>query len=349
MFFTLGGGGRQRERGAHRAPGVEERPRPRRHARPLVPRRELHGHGALGRCPHARTRSIPRPGACATCRRPTPIAVPSAARPPRNAAARAARRRRRCDRHGRRGPRRRGDDGSRTPAATASSPPDNFWPELRSVTRERDVYLIADEVMSGFGRCGEWFAWQRYGEANRPDLMTLAKGLTAASIPLGAVVMSAAVSREARARDVLRRPHVLRPPALLRRRRRGARRLPRRKTDRALAAPRRADVRGARSGSPRAIRSSATCAAATVSSPSSSSSPTARRAAPLAPWPGQSDATEGAARRRARGRRLLRLARQPADPRAAARHRRRPSSAEALGVLDRLLTRHFPASLERAS
>ncbi len=40
------------------------------------------------------------------------------------------------------------------------------------------MLLIADEVMSGFGRCGEWFAWQRYGEQGRPDLMTLAKGLT---------------------------------------------------------------------------------------------------------------------------------------------------------------------------
>jgi taurine--2-oxoglutarate transaminase len=72
-------------------------------------------------------------------------------------------------------------------------PPDNFWPELRRVTRERGVYLVADEVMSAFGRCGEWFAWQRYGADNRPDLMTLAKGLTAASVPLGAVVMSADV------------------------------------------------------------------------------------------------------------------------------------------------------------
>ena len=45
--------------------------------------------------------------------------------------------------------------------------------------------------MSGFGRCGEWFAWQRYGEAGRPDLMTLAKGLTGAHLPLGAVVLSA--------------------------------------------------------------------------------------------------------------------------------------------------------------
>ena len=72
-------------------------------------------------------------------------------------------------------------------------PPDDYWPLLRSLTRERDVLLIADEVMSGFGRCGEWFAWQRYGEAGRPDLMTLAKGLTGAAAPLGAIVMSATV------------------------------------------------------------------------------------------------------------------------------------------------------------
>jgi taurine---2-oxoglutarate transaminase len=72
-------------------------------------------------------------------------------------------------------------------------PPESFWPELRRVTRERGIFLVADEVMSGFGRCGEWFAWQRYGEENRPDLMTLAKGLTAATIPLGAVVMGPAV------------------------------------------------------------------------------------------------------------------------------------------------------------
>ena len=72
--------------------------------------------------------------------------------------------------------------------------PDNYWPALRALTRERDVLLIADEVMSGFGRCGEWFAWQRHGESARPDLMTLAKGLTGAHVPLGAVLVSAAVS-----------------------------------------------------------------------------------------------------------------------------------------------------------
>ncbi len=72
--------------------------------------------------------------------------------------------------------------------------PDTFWPALRSITRAHGTLLIADEVMSGFGRCGEWFAWQRHGEAGRPDLMTLAKGLTGAHLPLGAVVLSADVS-----------------------------------------------------------------------------------------------------------------------------------------------------------
>ena len=73
--------------------------------------------------------------------------------------------------------------------------PDSFWPALRSATRSCGVYLIADEVMSAFGRCGEWFAWQRYGHEARPDLITLAKGLTGAHLPLGAVVVSAAVAR----------------------------------------------------------------------------------------------------------------------------------------------------------
>src|SRR5205807_5927791 len=73
--------------------------------------------------------------------------------------------------------------------------PDNYWPGLREVTRSRDVCLIADEVMSAFGRCGEWFAWQRYGDVGKPDLMTLAKGLTGAHLPLGAVVMNENVAR----------------------------------------------------------------------------------------------------------------------------------------------------------
>jgi taurine--2-oxoglutarate transaminase len=72
--------------------------------------------------------------------------------------------------------------------------PDSYWPALRRHTAERGVCLIADEVMSGFGRCGEWFAWQRHGEAGRPDMMTLAKGLTGGALPLGAVVLSREVA-----------------------------------------------------------------------------------------------------------------------------------------------------------
>ena len=73
-------------------------------------------------------------------------------------------------------------------------PPDNYWPLLREATRRQGVLLVADEVMSGFGRCGEWFAWQRHGEAGRPDLMTLSKGLTGGHLPLAAVVLSREVA-----------------------------------------------------------------------------------------------------------------------------------------------------------
>jgi taurine--2-oxoglutarate transaminase len=73
-------------------------------------------------------------------------------------------------------------------------PPPDYWPALRRETRRRDVYLIADEVMSGFGRCGEWFAWQAHGREGLPDFMTLAKGLTGAHVPLGAVVLAGHVA-----------------------------------------------------------------------------------------------------------------------------------------------------------
>lgn len=73
--------------------------------------------------------------------------------------------------------------------------PKSYWPSVRRATRDRNVYLIADEVMSGFGRCGQWFAWQEYAEGGRPDIMTLAKGLTGAHLPLGAVVVSGPVAR----------------------------------------------------------------------------------------------------------------------------------------------------------
>jgi len=72
--------------------------------------------------------------------------------------------------------------------------PDTYWPAVRRHTAARGIPLIADEVMSAFGRCGEWFAWQRYGAAGRPDVITLAKGLTGAAVPLGAVLLSADIA-----------------------------------------------------------------------------------------------------------------------------------------------------------
>jgi taurine--2-oxoglutarate transaminase len=72
--------------------------------------------------------------------------------------------------------------------------PDSYWPAVCAHTRQRGVTLIADEVMSGFGRCGEWFAWQRHGDAGRPDVITLAKGLTGAMLPLGAIILSADIA-----------------------------------------------------------------------------------------------------------------------------------------------------------
>ncbi|WP_051078338.1 aminotransferase family protein [Leeia oryzae] len=74
--------------------------------------------------------------------------------------------------------------------------PPEYWKTLRAITRKHNIPLIADEVMSGFGRTGQWFAWQHFGEENQPDMMTLAKGLTGAHLPLGAVVVSEAICKK---------------------------------------------------------------------------------------------------------------------------------------------------------
>ena len=66
-------------------------------------------------------------------------------------------------------------------------PPDGYWPAIQRLCREHDVLLIADEVITGFGRLGEWFGSQRYGI--EPDLFTFAKGVTSGYVPLGGVVV----------------------------------------------------------------------------------------------------------------------------------------------------------------
>jgi putrescine aminotransferase len=67
-------------------------------------------------------------------------------------------------------------------------PPNSYWPEVERLCRERDVLLISDEVICGFGRLGTWFGCQYYGV--KPDFMTVAKGITSGYLPLGGVMVA---------------------------------------------------------------------------------------------------------------------------------------------------------------
>ena len=66
-------------------------------------------------------------------------------------------------------------------------PPASYWPRVRQILAKYDILFIADEVICGFGRTGEWFGSQYYG--NAPDLMPIAKGLTSGYVPMGGVVV----------------------------------------------------------------------------------------------------------------------------------------------------------------
>jgi putrescine---pyruvate transaminase len=65
-------------------------------------------------------------------------------------------------------------------------PPEGYLAEVQQICRDNDVLFVADEVITGFGRTGEWFGSVRYGL--QPDMMTVAKGLTSGYLPLGAVI-----------------------------------------------------------------------------------------------------------------------------------------------------------------
>ena len=67
-------------------------------------------------------------------------------------------------------------------------PQDGYFQRVREICDRHEVLLISDEVICGFGRIGHWFGAQRYGA--EPDLMTLAKGMTSAYAPMGAVIAS---------------------------------------------------------------------------------------------------------------------------------------------------------------
>lgn len=66
-------------------------------------------------------------------------------------------------------------------------PPEGYWAAIQAVLRKHDILLIADEVVTGFGRTGAMFGSTKYGM--EPDLITVAKGLTSAYVPLSAAIV----------------------------------------------------------------------------------------------------------------------------------------------------------------
>jgi len=71
-------------------------------------------------------------------------------------------------------------------------PPPGYLDGVRAICREAGALFVADEVITGFGRCGDWFASSRWGL--EPDLLTCAKGITSGYLPMGAVVAAPSVA-----------------------------------------------------------------------------------------------------------------------------------------------------------
>jgi putrescine aminotransferase len=67
-------------------------------------------------------------------------------------------------------------------------PPDTYWPEIARICKARNILLVVDEVICGFGRLGQWFGHQHYGV--EPDLAPIAKGLSSGYLPIGGVLVS---------------------------------------------------------------------------------------------------------------------------------------------------------------
>ena len=67
-------------------------------------------------------------------------------------------------------------------------PPETYWPEIQRICKEHDILIIADEVICGFGRTGNWFGSETL--AIEPDIMTIAKGLSSGYQPIGGSIIS---------------------------------------------------------------------------------------------------------------------------------------------------------------
>ncbi len=67
-------------------------------------------------------------------------------------------------------------------------PPETYWPEIQRICKERNILLIVDEVICGFGRTGNWFGCETFGI--KADIMTIAKGLSSGYMPIGGSMVS---------------------------------------------------------------------------------------------------------------------------------------------------------------
>ncbi|CDN53270.1 Aminotransferase class-III [Neorhizobium galegae bv. officinalis bv. officinalis str. HAMBI 1141] len=67
-------------------------------------------------------------------------------------------------------------------------PPETYWPEIARICKARNILLVSDEVICGFGRLGTWFGHQHFGF--EPDLAPIAKGLSSGYLPIGGVLVS---------------------------------------------------------------------------------------------------------------------------------------------------------------
>jgi putrescine aminotransferase len=70
-------------------------------------------------------------------------------------------------------------------------PPDDYFPRVREICTKHDVLFIADEVITGFGRTGYWFALKRWNV--QPDILSFAKGITSGYLPLGGIMVSRSI------------------------------------------------------------------------------------------------------------------------------------------------------------
>ena len=76
-------------------------------------------------------------------------------------------------------------------------PPPGYWPRVEAICRKYGILLVADEVICGFGRLGEWFGFQHYGF--RPDIVSMAKGLSSGYLPISATGVSTEIVEVLRA------------------------------------------------------------------------------------------------------------------------------------------------------